>query len=102
MTRTGRRRKRRAPAESTVVIHQLERKVLRNRFAALEALDAEQLEFIHEVSLRIAEEEGVEVIGDQALDLFRKAGAMVDDDGVVRMDRGLLLETVARAPETSR
>ncbi len=100
MTRTSRRRKRTAPTESPVAIRQLDHKVLRNRFAPLEPLDEEQLEFIHDISLRIVEEEGIEVLGDQALDLFRKAGASVDENGVVRMDRGLLLETVARAPET--
>ena len=100
MTRSKRRRRRQAPAESAVAIRQLDRKVLRNRFAALQALDEEQLDFIHNISLRIVEEEGVEVLGDQALDLFRKAGATVDDGGVVRMDRALLLEAVARAPET--
>jgi trimethylamine--corrinoid protein Co-methyltransferase len=84
--------------EKQVAFHQLEAKVLHNRFAPLEALDEEQLDFIHDVSMRIIEEQGIEVLGDQGLDLFRKAGASVDDDGVVRMDRALLLETVARAP----
>ena len=100
MNRSSRRRRRQAPGEAPVAVHQLEPKVLANRFAPLEALDEEQLEFIHDVSLRIVEEEGIEVLGDQALDLFRRAGASVDDGGVVRMDRGLLLETVAQAPET--
>ncbi|MDH3537978.1 MAG: trimethylamine methyltransferase family protein, partial [Gammaproteobacteria bacterium] len=99
MTRVNRRRRRAPPAEKPVAIHQLERKVLRNRFAPLAALDEEQLEFIHDVSLRIIEEQGIEILGDQALDLFRKAGASVGDDGVVRIDRALVLETVARAPE---
>ena len=100
MARTNRRRSRTAPAAPAVAIRQLDRKVLRNRFAPLEALDEEQLEFIHNISLRIVEEEGIEVMGDQALDLFRKAGASVDEHGVVRMDRALLLETVALAPES--
>ncbi len=100
MTRSSRRRRRRQPAgESPVAIHQIDRKILRNRFAPLEALTGEQLEFIHDISLRIVEEEGIEVIGDQALDLYRRAGAEVDDNDVVRMDRGLLLEIVGRAPE---
>ena len=99
MARVNRRRRRAPPAEKPVAIHQLESRVLHNRFAPLQALDEEQLEFIHDVSLRIIEEEGIEVLGDQALNLFRNAGAAVDGDGVVRMDRGLLLETVARAPE---
>ena len=100
MGRTSRRRKRQAPAENPVAIHQLDKKVLRNRFAPIEALDEEQLEFIHDISLRILEEEGIEVMGDQALTLFRKAGASVNESGVVRIDRQLLLETVAKAPET--
>ena len=99
MARSRRRRTRRQATETPAAIHQLARKTLRNRFRPLEALDEEQLEFIHQVSMRIVEEEGIEVIGDLALDLFRKAGASVDDHGVVRMDRALLLETVALAPE---
>lgn len=100
MSRTSRRRNRGPSLEKSSAIRQLERKQLRNRFAPIEALDEEQLEFIHDISLRILEEEGIEVMGDQALDLFRKAGASVDDDGVVRIDRNLLLETVALAPES--
>ena len=38
-------------------------------------------------------------MGDQALALFRQAGASVDQAGVVRIDRALLLETIALAPE---
>ncbi len=100
MTRPNRRRRRKAPAEASLLVHQIERKVLRNRFAPLQALDEEQLEFVHDGSMRIVEEEGIEVLGDMALDLFRQAGAEVDHEGVVRMDRGLLLETVAQAPES--
>jgi len=99
MTRSRRRRPRRQPPSEAPIIHQLERKVLRNRFAPLQALDEEQLEFIHDVSMRIVEEQGIEVLGDRALDLFRKAGATVDERGIVRMDRELLLQTVAQAPE---
>jgi trimethylamine--corrinoid protein Co-methyltransferase len=100
MARTSRRRGRKTTPEKVVAIRQLERKQLRNRFAPIEALDEEQLDFIHNISLRILEEEGIEVMGEQALDLFRNAGASVDDNGVVRMDRAQLLEIVAQAPET--
>ncbi len=98
MPRSNRRRSRQQPSAKAPAIRQIDRKILRNRFAALEALDEEQLEFIHDISLRIVEEEGVEVMGDQALDLFRKAGATVDEKGVVRMDRALLLEAVGKTP----
>lgn len=99
MTRSNRRRRRKPPTENPVAIHQIEPKILRNRFAPLEPLDEEQLEFIHDISLRIVEQEGIEVLGDQALDLYRQAGAEVDENGVVRMDRALLLETIGKAPE---
>ena len=48
MVRTNRRRSRKAPSAPAVAIRQIDRKVLRNRFAPLEALDEEQLEFIHD------------------------------------------------------
>ncbi len=38
------------------------------------------------------------MLGDQALELFRNAGAEVGTDGIVRLDRALVLETIARAP----
>ena len=100
MTRPKRRRNRKISTQPAVAVRQIDHKILRNRFAPLQALDEEQLEFIHNISLRIVEEEGIEVMGDQALDLYRKAGASVDAAGVVRMDRALLLDTVAMAPET--
>lgn len=98
MSRPARRRGRdRAPAVTTA-LHQLDRKVLHNRFAPIEALDQEQLEAIHDASLRILEELGIEVMGEQALTLFREAGAEVSELGIVRMDRALVLDIVARAP----
>lgn len=99
MTRRKRRSRRQTSTEPRVLIHQLDRKILRNRFPPIPALDEAQLEFIHDISLKIVEEEGIEVLGDMALEQFRRAGAAVDEQGVVRMDRGLLLEAVARAPE---
>ncbi|HED12595.1 MAG TPA: methyltransferase, partial [Gammaproteobacteria bacterium] len=100
MTRTRRRSSRKTSPQQTVAIRQLERKQLCNRFALLEALDEEQIEFIHNVSLRILEEEGIEILGEQALNVFKKAGASVDDNGVVRIEREQLLEIIAQAPET--
>jgi len=101
MARTSRRRGRRRTHDTTAAnIHQIDKKVLRNRMAPLEPLDAEQLELIHDLSLRILEEEGIEVMGEHALNLFRTAGATVDNNGIVRIERGLLLDTVALAPET--
>jgi trimethylamine:corrinoid methyltransferase-like protein len=100
MARTSRRRGgRKAIDAKAATIRQIDKKVLRNGMAPLEPLDEEQLEIIHNMSLRILEELGIEVAGEQALNLFRKAGASVDSNGVVRIERELLLDAVALAPE---
>ena len=99
MARAARRRgRRRAEAGKEPAIRQISKRDLRNRFAPVEPLDDEQVEFIHEVSLNILENEGIEVIGDRALDLLRNAGADVSDEGLVCMDRNLVLESIAKAP----
>ncbi len=97
----GRRRKRKRNTEkaSSIALPQLERKVLRNRFAPVEPLDEEQINLIHEASMTLLEEQGIEVLGDMALDVLRKAGADVDDDGMVRMDRNLVMQSLATAPQ---
>ena len=100
MARTSRRRGgRKAIDAKAAIIRQIDKKVLRNGMAPLEPLDEEQLEIIHNMSLRILEELGIEVAGEHALNLFRKAGASVDSNGVVRIERELLLDAVALAPE---
>ena len=64
MARTARRgRRRRAEAGEGPAIHQISKRNLENRFAPVEALDADQLEFIHNVSLDILEDDGIEVLG---------------------------------------
>ena len=67
MARAKRRRNREISSEPGVAVRQIDPKILRNRFAPLEALDEEQLEFIHNISLRIIEEQGIEVMSGQAL-----------------------------------
>ena len=100
MAKLSRRRGgRRSISADAATIHQIDNRILRNRMAPLEPLDEEQLETIHNLSLRILEEQGSEVMGEQALNLFRKAGASVDSSGIVRIAPQLLLDTVALAPE---
>lgn len=99
MTRARSKRHSRRVANAPT-IHQIDKRILRNRMAPVEPLDEEQLDFIHEMSMRILEEQGIEVIGKQALDLFRNAGASVDDNGIVCIERELLLATIEQAPET--
>jgi trimethylamine---corrinoid protein Co-methyltransferase len=66
----------------------------------VEMLSAEQLEQIHDTSMRILEDIGMDFLDDEALDIWEKAGAKVDRASQhVWIDRGLLLEAVGKAPD---
>lgn len=80
-------------------IEQLPWRSLRNPYDPLEMLSADQVEAIHDASLRVLEEIGIEFLSDRALDVLAAAGARVDrGDKLVRFDRGLIAELVAKAP----
>ncbi len=70
-----------------------------NPYRPVEVLDPESLERIHDASLQILETTGLEFMSPAALDILAKAGADIDrSSGRVRFDRGLVLESVAKAP----
>ncbi len=72
---------------------------LRSPLPPVEMLWIEQLEQIHAASMTIVEEIGIDFLDDEALSLWEKAGAKVDRSTQhVWIDRGLLLELVAKAP----
>jgi len=70
-----------------------------NPYVPLEILSADQLESIHEASMEILEDIGIEFLGDDALDLLSRGGAEVDRASrLVRIDRGLVAEALKTAP----
>ncbi|MEE8274456.1 MAG: trimethylamine methyltransferase family protein, partial [Alphaproteobacteria bacterium] len=92
---TSRRRARRQPAGPV----QLPWRRLRNPYKPIEVLSADQIEAIHEASLRVLEELGIDIWSDTALEVLARAGADVDREGRhVRLDRGLVAESIAHAP----
>ena len=103
MTEVVKRRNRRARGKSTPQIaksiRQLPRENLITPFPPLSPLSEEQVEHIHDSSMQLLEEQGVEVLGEMALEVFRKAGAKVDSGGVVKMDRDMVMEAIAKAPK---
>ena len=69
-------------------------------WAPLEVLDAEQLERVLEAAWRVLEEAGLEIRSVAARDVYRRAGALVDDERqVVRLGRDLVAAQLAHAPE---
>jgi trimethylamine--corrinoid protein Co-methyltransferase len=72
---------------------------LKTPWRPLDILSPDELERLHEASMHILENTGVELLDAEALDLFAKAGAKVaGKTRRVKIDRGLLLETIATAP----
>jgi trimethylamine--corrinoid protein Co-methyltransferase len=72
---------------------------LRSGWPPLNVLSSEELERIHEASMRILENTGIELLDAEALDIFAEAGADVERAARrVRIDRGLLMDAVSKAP----
>ena len=99
MTRERRRRRSGGGRRTVGALQQLPWRLVENRFEPTRLLDPEQLEAVHEASLRILEELGIEMMNAEARSLLEEAGAEVDhSSGVVRLDRALVEGMVARAP----
>jgi len=94
----ARERLARRPRRDAEAIHQIPWRQPVNRLPPVEVLSADQVETIHEASLRVLEDIGMEVLNGRALEIFRRAGASVDRAAQrVRLDRGLVDEAVAKA-----
>ncbi len=74
---------------------------LRNSFKPIEVLSADQLTAIHEASLKLLEETGIEFMGAAARQRLRQAGASVDDaTGLTKLPRELVLDAIKTAPSS--
>jgi trimethylamine---corrinoid protein Co-methyltransferase len=72
-----------------------------NALARTEVLSSEALDAIHDASLTVLEEIGMDIMLPQARDLMKAAGAdVVADSDRVRFDRGLISDCIASAPST--
>ena len=59
----------------------------------------DQLQAIHDASMRILEDIGLEILNDEARDILQAGGAEVKSGStMVRIDRGLVDEAIAKAP----
>ena len=72
---------------------------LRNPYAPLEVVDAEAVELLHDASMRILEEVGLEMLSAEARELMVEHGARIDPkSGYARIGREIIMEKVAAAP----
>lgn len=80
-------------------IRQLPWQTVENPYPPLELASAEQMEDLHRTSMRILSELGIRVMGDNVLDLFEAAGAIVDrSEGIVRIDESLVAQALSTVP----
>ena len=64
-----------------------------------EILDENGVEAIHDASMALLEGIGIDFRDDEAIAMWKRAGADVDGQRV-RLDRALVMELIAKAPET--
>ncbi len=80
-------------------IRQVPWRRLVNPYRPIEILSADEVEEIHAASLRILSDIGMQVLGDRALDTFRRAGASIDrETRNVRLEAAHVEELVGLAP----
>jgi trimethylamine--corrinoid protein Co-methyltransferase len=92
-------RARRATREGQGASHQAPFRQPVRRFKPVEFVSADEIEAIHEASLTILEEIGMDFLDADARELARKAGARVEPGGSrVRFDRGLIEKKLKTAP----
>jgi trimethylamine--corrinoid protein Co-methyltransferase len=81
--------------KGTAPIPQLRARHVANPYPPMELLSADQVEAIHDASMHILENFGIEVMSTRALALFEKAGAIVDHTSQnVRIGRELVAEAL--------
>lgn len=74
---------------------------MRNTYPPMQILSADHLEAVHDASLHILENFGIELMSPAAFDLFARAGAKVDrSTQTVFLDRGLVAKALETAPRT--
>ena len=88
-----RKSRRRAQSPVRPKIEQSPRRIVRNRLPPICVLSEDEVEFIHESSLKVLEQVGVEVMSPEGQELLLSAGATRGkEDDQILIDRGLVDE----------
>ena len=91
----------RARRPSVKTLRQPPWRQVRNPYPPLCILSADEIEAIHETSLRVLEDLGIELMSAPARELLASVGADVDDaTGLVKLDRGLVAEMLLSVPSS--
>ena len=75
---------------------------LRHPFEPQRIFSDDAVANIHDTALRLLEELGIKILLPEARDIFRTAGARVDDDDMVFIGRDIVEEALKAAPRSFR
>ncbi len=93
------RHKRRTRAAPVFALNQLPVRSLTNPYSPISVLSEESLEMIHDSSIRILEQIGLEILNDRARALMVEHGAEIDPKtGYVRMPGEMVLSMISTIP----
>ena len=82
-------------------MRQIDYRHLRNSFTPQPVFSEDEVAAIHETSLKVLEELGIKVLLPAARNLYRKAGAVVDEETLmVRIGRDIVEAALASAPRS--
>ena len=97
-TRKRARAQRKAERGAATRVAQLGFGPLRNRYPPMEPLSEDQVEAIHQASLKVIRDLGIEIMSESVRQAFARQGAKVDQDsGIVCADPQMILELVGQA-----
>ncbi len=93
------RRNRRVREKPAFKLEQLPRVKLQNPYRPVEVLSEESIEALHDGSMKILEQVGLQIMNDRARELMVSQGATIDKKtGYVQLDRELVMETISTIP----
>lgn len=96
--RGGRERR---TAEAAVSARQVDYRNLKNPFTPQTVMSEDRVEALHQTSLRVLEDLGMKVLLPEAREIFRKAGAKVDEDTLmVHIGRDIIEDAIRSAPKS--
>ena len=94
------RRTRRSSRQSST-IHQLPYRHLSNPYQPVEIASDDEIESIHQASLKLLSETGMRFLLPEAREILKQAGAATSDDSErVRFDPELVMTLIAKAPSS--
>jgi len=94
------RRSRRTREKPAFKLEQLPVQQLQNTYAPVQVLSEESLELIHDGSMKILEQIGLQIVNERARNLMLEHGASLDNrTGYVKMDRAMVMEKISTIPQ---